>query len=114
MSLLSDLLLDALDLVGSGLGIGPFSDRGRLQLLTFLGIAAASLSVWLMMISENPLNAPAWGFTAIVGVTIVGTAGVAISGLHLLRHRSVVALAVLCLAVNAVALLIIWMPLLGK
>jgi hypothetical protein len=105
MSILTDLVLELL-----GSGIGPSTDRGLVTTFTAGSVGFVSLSVWLLMISPDPLSQPPWGIGVYVGSILVGAGGCLVSVLHLRRNTSDRALGVVCLAANAAAVAIptIW------
>jgi hypothetical protein len=105
MTILTDLILELL-----GSGIGPSTDRGLVTTFTAGSVGLLSLSVWLLMISPDPLSQPPWGIGVYVGSILVGAGGCLVSVLHLRRNPSDRALGVVCLAANATAVAIptIW------
>lgn len=101
MSILADLVLELL-----GGGIGPSTDRGLVATFTCGSVALASVCIWLLMTSPDPLRQPAWGVGVYIGSILVGSGGALVSVLHLRRNPSDQALALFCLAANGAAIAI--------
>jgi hypothetical protein len=79
VSLLSDLTTGFLELLmGGG---GPADDREWLLLAALSGLCLACVSGWLVLSDPHPLREPSWGFAAVVGGIVLGSAGVILGGL---------------------------------
>lgn len=102
---MSALLGAVLEFLGSGLG-GPSSPRGHLFLFSAAGAAAVLATGGLFIISPDPLNEPSWGWQLLAGAILVGTGGIALSLWQLIRYRSEVLASIICLLVNAMAVLV--------
>lgn len=82
---------------------GPSTDRGRLLWLSTVGLAGLMVSAWVSTFSNDPMNEPTWAFGALSSSVVMSGGGAVLAVWHLIRYRSEIAAAVVCLALNAAA-----------
>jgi len=100
--MLGDILAD----LAAGLLDGPATDRGILLLSSGGGAAAASVHLWLRASVGNAVLGSEWAWSLFAGAVVVAFAGVVVGTLGLLRSRPHRVLAAICVAINAVAILL--------
>ena len=84
-------------------GLYPESTRAQFILGGLAGLALAAAVGWVIFSSPNPLNAPAWGFEAIVVTIVFAPIAGFLSILHLTRQETERASATFCLLANGLA-----------
>lgn len=99
------LLIDLLSEVMAG-WLTPETNRGLLWLSTAVGLALALASGWWVANSLGDPNAPDRSIGVLVASVLVGSVGVLLLTLHLVREPAEGGLAAVCLVVNAVAVLL--------
>jgi hypothetical protein len=99
MSDIGDLLFGLLD----GLLPESSSDRGHLLLSCVIGLMAVALAVFVLAVSNDPMNEPAWAFGALIWMMLLASGGTASALLHLLWHESENGVASSSLIINALA-----------
>jgi hypothetical protein len=104
MSLFIDLILEAAELIGAG--IGPESDRGLVATFSVGSGVFLAVAGWLLATSPDPLRRPGWGLVVYVGSILIGASGILVSTLHLRRNESDRLFSSLCLLINAAAVAI--------
>jgi hypothetical protein len=97
VSLLSDLLLD---LLASGLGLGPSSDRGLVIMNTVGATLCGVAALIAIALSQDFVRGPYWGVGALIGSVVFGAAGAMFSGRHFVRNEDDRNLAAWCLTAS--------------
>lgn len=72
--------------------------------------AAGGASAWLFLSTPDPVRTIAWAVGVFALATIFGSISVLLALLHLVRYRTDPGWAIICLAVNAIALAVTWVP----
>jgi hypothetical protein len=98
---LTDLLFDFF-----AEGLYPESTRAQFILGGLAGLALAVALGWLLFSSPDPLNAPGWGFYAIVVTIVFAPIASFLSILHLTRQETERASATFCLLTNGLAAIV--------
>ena len=101
-------MLDIIAEVVSAL-VSSFADwtaRSTIVFLSAISLGLGSLTTWLILTSEYPLNQPAWGTWLVASCICVGLPSLLLSLLHLIRDETDQVLATICVAVNAYGVLV--------
>ena len=101
-------MLDIIGEVASALvsSLADWTARGTIVFLSAISLGLGSLTTWLILTSEYPLNQRAWGASLIASCICVGLPALFLSLLHLIRDDNDQALATICVAVNAYGVLV--------